>query len=958
MLAVDIVGSMRHIANCDPDDAQSFFDRCFEHMRKALEPAGGNLVSFEGDGGIAAFGWPSAYEDHADRACQAAWDIQNIEVRPGPDGSPVRFRIGIHSGLVALRKVRRGGRYRLDTVGATVHIAAKLQQSAAPGAILISAETARLCRLRLELSPRPVPSVLHGVTAGIFGLESRPEGRRGSELDRRYSGAMIGRQAELARLRKSLPRCGGPSAALAIVGEPGIGKSRLAAALVEEANAADAGIHIFFGDAQKRTTPFAAARELIESALEPPTGLALDEARAVLAAAGLDPDEMAAVHASLAQARPGRREKRPRMTERQLARLFATAFGALLLRRPTLLLIEDLHLVDPESREFLKALATMPKPNPLCLLLTGRPESLGWAQEIATSVVGLDLLPVGAMKAIGRQLWPGSQPSKAILDLLVCRAEGIPFVLEELIHTMGDAGSRPAALPDGVGSLIHARLQRLSGDARALAQTLSLLGADADIELASDVLGRDADSLLDALAELERFAFVHPPAGRPIRMRHQIISEACAETIPHRQRRELHRSALRGIHARHPDLTGRYEQLAFHAEGSGDAAAALDYLWDAALEARRNSAAVSLNLLFDRAVGLIETIGSTVESRYLDFVLMAFASMVQLGEFEKVRTHLPRVIDLARRSGKPSLISSTLSQLGMICWFEGRYAEGLKATEEGLAIARSLDSPALIYSNAIMQTNLLHGMGRVGRAVAEQRALCEMLTGELETARLGAPSLPSATALSFLSWFLLDAGEYEEALGHVERGLEIALREGDAYAEVLARHALGRNLLALHRNEEAVECVAAAREISARNGYDAIKANLDGRMAIALSRSNRAAEAVCLVEDCLRRRLDRRTGQLEIYYLHAGYAEALWRTGQRERGLAVLGHALAVARRIGNPCLIVDALGLRARLVAEIAPDDRSVAADLAERAEICARYGLAAWPDLSAPRAVSTISA
>jgi class 3 adenylate cyclase/tetratricopeptide (TPR) repeat protein len=955
MLAVDIVGSMRHIADCDPDDAQSFFDRCFGHMRKALEPAGGNLVSFEGDGGIAAFGWPSAHEDHADRACQAAWDIQHVAVGPGPDGSPVRFRIGVHSGLVALRKVRRGGRFRLDTVGATVHIAAKLQQSAAPGGILISAEAARLCRSQLDLSPRPVPPVLDRVTAGVFGLESKPEGRRGSELERRYSGKMIGRQCELAQLCKSLPRRGGRSgrsAALAIVGEPGIGKSRLAAAVVEHATIVDTRVLVFFGDAQKRTTPFAAARELIDGALEPPTGMAPDEARAVLAAAGLDPKEMAAVHASLAQGQPSRGEKRPRMTERQLARLFATAFGALVLHRPTLLLIEDLHLVDPESREFLQALATMPKPNPLCLLLTGRPESRGWAHEIATSVVVLDLLPRSAMKAIGRQLWPRGQPSKAILDLLVGRAEGIPFVLEELIHTMGDSGGRPAALPHGVGSLIHARLQRLSDKARTLAQTLCLLGADADIELASDVLGRDIEPLLDALAELERFAFVHPSAGRPIRMRHQIISEACAETIPHRQRRDLHRAALRAIRSRYPELAGRYEQLAFHAEGSGDAAAAVDYLWNAALEARRNSAAVSLSLIFDRAVGLIETIGSTAEGRYLDFVLMAFASMVQLGEFEKVNTHLPR------RSGKPSLISSTLSQLGMICWFEGRYEEGLRATEEGLAIARSLDSPALIYSNAIMQTNLLHGMGRVARAVAEQRALCDMLSGKLETARLGAPSLPSATALSFLSWILIDVGAYEEALGHVERGLEIALRENDAHAEMLARHALARNLLALHRNEEAVECVAAAREISKRNGYDAIKANLDGRMAIALSRSGRAAEAVQLVEDCLRRRLDRRTGQLEIYYLHAGYAEALWRTGKRDRGLAVLGHALAVARRIGNPCLIVDALGLRARLVAEIAPDDRAAAADLAERAGICARYGLAAWPDLSAPQPLSILSA
>jgi class 3 adenylate cyclase/tetratricopeptide (TPR) repeat protein len=960
VLAVDIVGSMPHIADCDPDDAQAFFDRCFDHMRRAIEPAGGSLVSFEGDGGIAAFGWPGAHEDHADRACAAAWDIQHGEdMGVGPDGRAVQFRIGVHSGLVALRSVRRGGRSRLDTVGATVHIAAKLQQSAVPGGILVSAEAVRLCRSRLDLAPRPTPPGLDRVTTNVFSLEGRPAGRRASELEHRYSGPMIGRQPELARLRKLLPRGRGRGAAVGIVGEPGIGKSRLAAAMVADSIALDARILIFFGDMQKRTTPFAAARQLIDDALQSPAAIPSGDARAALAAAGLEDWEIAAVHPSLGARDARRRRKPPRLTERQLARLFVNAFRALALDRPTLLLIEDLHLIDPESREFLRILADAPTPHPLCLVLTGRPESLQWAEEIAQSVLILDSLPNSAMKAIGRQLWPSGRPSRATLDLLVTRADGIPFVLEELIHALDDnAGRRPHALPQGIGSLIHVRLQRLSTDARALAQALSLLGTNVDIELASEMLGRGTAPLLDELVELERFAFVHPLAGRSIRMRHQIISEACAETIPHRRRKELHKAALRAIRSRFSDPAGRYEQLAFHAEGAGDAAGAVAYLWEAALEARRSSALASLSLIFDRAISLIESLGAAGERKYVEFVLMAFASLAQRGDFDKVKTHLPRVMELTRRLGKPELICSTLSQIGMICWFEGRYEEGLRATEEGLAIARALKSPALIYSNLIMQTNILHGMGRVERAIAEQSELLDMLTGGLENARLGAAGIPSATALSFMGWFMMDVGAYAEGLEFVERGLAIAQREGDAYSEVLARHALGRNLLLLHRNAEAVECFAIAREISERDGYDAIKADLDGRMAIALTRSGRAAEAIRLVEDCLRRKLHRRTGQLEIYYLNAGYAEALLRVGEMERGLAVLGDALAVARKIHNPCLIVDALGLRARILAELAPEDSRIAADLAERSEICERYGLVAWPEAGAAQAISTKSA
>lgn len=956
VLAVDIVGSMRHIADCDPDDAQLFFDRCFDHMRKMIEPAGGSLVSFEGDGGIAAFGWPSAHEDHADRACTAAWDIQHgRDAGVGPGGRPVQFRIGVHSGLVALRKVRRGGRVRPDTIGATVHIAAKLQQHAVPGGVLVSAEAAKLCRTRPDLVPRPTPAVLEGVTANVFSLEVRPEGRRANALAHRYRVPMIGRQPDLARLRKYLPRLRGRSVAIGIVGEPGIGKSRLAAAAVADALALDAKILVFFGDAQKRTTPFAAARSLIDDCLQPAAG----DARAALAAAGLDEAEIEAIHPLPGASQGKRQDKRPRLTERQLARLFAKAFCALALDRPTLVLAEDLHLIDPESREFLHILAGMETQQPLCLLLTGRPESLEPAREIAQSVLILEPLPKSAMKAIGRQLWPNARLSRSTLDLLVTRADGIPFVLEELIHAFGDgAGRRPNALPQGIESLIHVRLQRLSGDARALAQALSLLGAEADVALAGDVLGRGAAPLHDELAELERFAFIHPLAGSSVRMRHQIIAEACAETIPHRRRKELHKAAMRAIGSRFSDLAGRYEQLAFHAEGAGETAAALGYLWEAAVEARRNSAAASLNLIFDRAMDLIGRIGDAAEAKYVDFVVLASASLLQLGEFEKMNVHLPRVMVLTRQMGQPALISSTLSTLGMICWFEGRYEEGLRATEEGLAIGRALNSPALIFANQLMQTNILHCMGRVARAIAEQQELCDMLTGELETARLGAASIPSATALSFMSWFMMEVGAYAEGLEFVERGLAIAKREGDDYSEVLARNQLGRNLLMLHRNEDAVECYAIAREITERHGYDAIKADLDGRMAIALTRTGRAAEAIRLVEDCLRRKLHRRTGQLEIYYLYAGYAEALLRSGEIERGLAVLGDALARARKVDNPCLIIDALGLRARMLAELMPGDPRIAADLAEQAEICARYGLAAWPDVTSSAGRSPKSA
>jgi tetratricopeptide (TPR) repeat protein len=458
-------------------------------------------------------------------------------------------------------------------------------------------------------------------------------------------------------------------------------------------------------------------------------------------------------------------------------------------------------------------------------------------------------------------------------------------------------------------------------------------------------MGIAEDALHDDLAALERFAFTHPLSQHATHLRHQIIAEACANTIGRDRRRQIHGAALAAILSRHSNLSGRHQQLAFHAEGAGDDMAALGYLWEAGLEARRSSAAASLNLIFDRALQVIGRLGAAADEKYMDFVLMAFASMVQLGEFDKVNFHLPRVMELVRRFDRPALTCSTLSQLGMIRWFEGRYAEGLRATEEGIAIARALESPALIFSNQIMQSNILHGMGEVRRAITEQRALCAMLTGELESARLGAAGIPSATALAFMSWFLVDVGQLDQGLEFAERGLAIAVREQDPYSEALARNALGRNLLLMGRDAEAATCLAIARGISERNGYDAIRPNLAGRAAAALSRIGRAREGLEIVEECLRLGLHQRTGQLEVYNLHIGHAEALYRSGDTVAGLDKLAEALAIARRTASPCLIVDGLGLRARLLAETAPADPRIDEDLAKRDALCRRHDLVAVP-------------
>ena len=940
VLAVDMVGSTRHIAACDPDEAQSFLDHWLDHIRTSVERVGGQIVHYAGDGGIAIFGWPSAYEDHADRACIAAWDIQGHSSATGPGGHPVKFRVGVHSGLVGLRKGGRNAIYRFDVAGSTVHVAAKLQQEASPGEVRLTAETARLCRSPLELTP-------HGKALSqaveVYRLNARPRDVDHNVVARRYQNPIVGRADELAALRDLLPRPGGRSASLALIGEPGIGKSRLAAAAMTDALTSDVRCCIFFGAAQRRVTAFAAARALV-SDLIAANSLSDGPFHEALAGLDIETSDRRTLETLFIVGKSRSRQRLNDNTQTQIARALVNAFLALALSRPTLLLIEDIQWIDAESRHFLKLLARANAPQPLCILLTGRPESSSQVADIVESIIHLQPLSTANMEALGRQLWPENR-SPTVLARAIDRADGVPFILEEFLRSADatDATSE-RSLPQSVESVIHARLQRLPPKIKTIAQTLSLLGEEVEIQLATALLGVDVGELLNALFELDRFAFIHPLAGNAVRFRHQIIAEACANTIPRDQRREIHRAAIKAITRRYQNLHGHHERLAFHSEEAGDVGASLNYLWEAAVEARRNAAASSLSLIYDRAIKLIERLGSAADDKYVDFGRISFTSMLQLGEFDKVNLHLPRTMELAQHQGKAAQVCSIQSQLGMIRWFEGRYEEALRVTSDGLRTARELGSPALIFSFQTVMANVLFAMGRIDRAIAEMAELDEMLTGELETARLGTPAGPKCSVLAFRSWFMRATGQYAEALQFASRALAVAAREQDLYGEVLARITMARNLLLLHKNDEAAECLSICSDIVERNGYDTSKPNLIGTTATALARIGKAQQAVDLVEACIESGMHLRTGQIEVCYLYTGYAEALFRSGQSERGLGTLDRALAVATTVKNPWLIVECLGLRAQLLAETSPGAPGVARDVAEMRAICAQYGIVAW--------------
>jgi class 3 adenylate cyclase/tetratricopeptide (TPR) repeat protein len=945
VLVVDTVDSTGHVAGVDPDEAQELLDRIFAHLNRAVAGAGGLFVSYSGDGGLAVFGWPRSLEDHADRACEAAWQIQQAAASTKPlrnsDGRQVHFRIGIHSGLVSLRWLKLDARTGIDTVGGAVHLAAALQKIAPPDRILLSSKTLELCKSELKLAPHEAPPTLKKVHAQAYQLCAQPIRPTGKDAFRKYQHPFVGRAAEREALRSALR--GAENCTAAIIGEPGIGKSRLAGAAIDDVLPTGVSVLAFNGDSQKRATPYSAMRSLILETLS--LGEAASDAEIVnsLGVAGSG-DAMEPVAAALLARGVEADPKSRRLTQTQVARALIETFERLTKDKPILIVIEDLQLLDPESVLCLRLMAKAKSSGRRALLLTGRPEAIKDAKLIAETIVHLDALPRKEMIQFARQLWPGAAPRQAVLEKALERADGIPFVLEQIVLSLGvDDTNSINLFPETVQSVIHARLNRLSAGGKSFAQALSVLGEEVDVDLASKTLRIGGEALRRNRSELERLEIIHRATWNSIRFRHTIVAEACAETVPGPRRQEIHRAAIDAITSIHGDLGTQYERLAYHAEGARDDERALEYLWLAALRARRSSASGSLSLTFRRAIQCTDRMGASAESRFVDFVTMAFAPLLQTGEFKSLGACLPRAMELAREQKRGDKVCILLCHMGMLSWFEGRYAEGRVQCEEALEIATDLGSLPLIFGAKLMLVSVLHGIGDMRLAIALLLELRDTLSGKLETARLGAAAIPASAVRSYLCWFLAEVGRCEEGLLHGARGLEIARTEGEPYSEVLSLLGLARNFIQLRRDHDAVESLELANALIERNGYDTPLPDAIGLLATALARSGEPQRAVSIVEAWFARGEEERTGRLQLFSVEAGYAEALFRSGDAERSLAAVERALAIGYSIGNPSLLVQGLGLRACLQSEVSPRSPQIEQDLAEQQALCLRHGLAA---------------
>jgi class 3 adenylate cyclase/tetratricopeptide (TPR) repeat protein len=604
VLFCDIVSSSALAAELGPEDFHLVIDRFFRAALGEVHRYEGTINQFLGDGFMALFGAPIAHEDHARRAVLAALGIAAH--------SEVKIRIGINSGIVVVGTIGDDLRVDYTAFGDTTVLAARLQSAAAPGAVLVSEQTARLVRGYFELEDVPPVQVKERL---VRPLRVTGLGARTSRIavDDALS-PFTGRDRELAELDRLLDvAAGGEGQVVGLVGDPGLGKSRLALEFRRMAGDRAAfleGRCLSYGAGIAYLPLFDLVRNACGAAPgERPEAVAAKIEEKVKA---LELDLSLAgylEHAfGVTAGDPGLATLDPRAIRARTFEALRLMLAAEARRRPLVVLVEDLHWIDQTSEDFLAEFAGDLASLPIMLLVTCRPGyPPRWATRSFATQIALRPLSVAASEQIVASILEAGDPEAAVI---AGRGDGNPFFLEELARASRDqaTGTAGAVVPETVQEVLAARIDRLSADQKAALQVAAVLGREFSLALAEEIWDHDAP-LDRRLQELKALEFLRERDGHPGRafmFRHALTREVAYDSLLQVRRRELHGRAGAALEESQADPVEQSDLLAYHYARSATPARAFPYLVTAGDRARDRYANEEAIAAYSQVISLIE----------------------------------------------------------------------------------------------------------------------------------------------------------------------------------------------------------------------------------------------------------------------------------------------------------------------------------------------------------------
>jgi class 3 adenylate cyclase/tetratricopeptide (TPR) repeat protein len=843
VLFVDVSGFTSLSERLDPEEVHRLMKRAFDLMLVEVHRYEGTVNQFLGDGIMALFGAPIAHEDHARRAVHAALGIAGVlddyRAELAPRGITFRARQGLNTGLVVVGSI--GGDLRMDytAVGDTTNVAARLQQASEPGRVTISEATHRLVRGYFEtralgdmhLKGKDEPVAVFEV------LAAHPSRTRLEiEADRGLT-PFVGRARELRLLLDAYERAkDGEGQVVFVVGDPGIGKSRLLRELrrhVGDGAGWQEGHCLSFG----HTMTFHPLVDLLRRQF----GVEESDSESAIAAkiqngiteAGEDPKSTAPYVRALLSVDPGDTEVRAMNPAQRRGETFEVLRRLLVraaARQPQVYVIEDLHWIDSASEQFLVSLVDSVARLRALLVFTYRP---GYANPFGERSYFTRLVPAAlsaddSARMAAAVLAADDLPPE-LRRIVGGKAEGNPFYVEELVKSLEESGAvrrvdgalalaRPLTelvIPETIHDVVAARIDRLAEAPKRTLQLASVIGREFTrrlVDRLGEMRDRTGDDFLHELTALELILERHQYPELAYMFKHALTQDVAYDSLLVQRRKELHGLVGRAIEELYADrLPEQYEVLGYHFSKAEDWTRALDFLVKAAEKAMDASGLRQALELYDQALHAATRAGASLPV-LIDIHRTRTDLFFGIGDFVRSREEAQRLLELTRSAGDRVAEAGALVQLAAALQWTEDFPEAHERVRQAIALAEDVGAPGPLggalfirsYMNAIngkldiAEPDLVRALD-IGRKendpsrqafvlqsmanrrgwqgdYGEGRAIAEEGIRIAREHRLVVPLLRNLWAYGMSC---SDTGDYDAALAALSEGLALAEKIGD-----------------------------------------------------------------------------------------------------------------------------------------------------------------------------------
>ncbi len=979
VLFADVKGSMELASQVDPEEWHRILDHFFHILTEGVHRFEGTVNQYTGDGMMALFGAPIAHEDHARRACYAALHVLD-GLRPYANelrlrrGLSFSARLGINSGEVVVGKIGDDLRMDYTAQGHTVGLAARMEQIAEPGKAYLTAATAAQIQGYFALADLGEMDV-KGVAGAMHVYELQGLGQMRTRLDvsrSRGFSRFVGRRDEMHVLESALARAReGHAQIVGIVGEAGLGKSRLCYEFLERCRAGGLMTYETTGVAHGKAIPFlpvlrlfrafygitdqdsaATARERIAGRL-----LLLDERLRDSLAVNFDfmgvpdPENPAP-------------EMDPEARQRQMFDIVRRVIQARGQKETTITLLEDLHWFDGGSAMFLEPLLDSVVGTRALVLVNFRPEyQAPWMGRSYYHQLPLAPLGPDAIRELLDALLGNDSSIAGLAEAIHARTGGNPFFTEEVVQTLIESGKLQGSkgayrlvtpvdkleVPSSVHALLAARIDRLAEREKDVLQTAAVIGREFDEPTLAAVVEEDAPQLREALQTLKDTEFVYEQSLYPVAeylFKHPLTQEVALASQLQERRRRLHAAVARVIEAAHAhDLDRQAALLAHHWEESGELAQAV----------RWHGRAAEWAGLSDPVEGLrhwqkVRELGRALpDSDSKEACLRACRVVLAAGSWrlgmteDDVRAVLEQGRVLARELGRPAAVANLLpgvaAQLGVV----GRAEEALEVAREAAALVDDTFGPAEIIAVDVATSYWGLTAGRILESLAVLDRIVERTEGDPQIGREIVGFSPLVWAEQVGAIALAQAGRFHEYRPRGGRAIRLA-REHTLQENLGWALGMQSSVAYLERATSGVtdllRAAAQAIEIAGAVGsrYSQIVASANLATASLLNGDYAACEDRLL--DCLATGRESGTGLDWHGQMLATLADARLARGNGEGAIAAAREGIAVADAGGA---WFQAAQARAALVDALvwtgAPED-AVAPVIAEARELVRKSG------------------